>query len=216
MISLVSQSRNTVVAATSLPVTIPATAAGDALILEYGGGAGAPVTSISGGGTWQRAKSSNVSRPSEVWYCLNCSAGVTTVTVTMPSTNAMAYVQEWAGLPLTGLIAVIVDASNSVSYPSSTVCTTASVTTTQAADLIIATIKLNQTWLTGPTGGWTGFTSVALTDSVVAGYLIPGVTGTFNTSWTFAAGGTGDSVIVAFFARATGTKAASLPMIGVQ
>lgn len=213
MISMVSQSRNTVTAATSLPVTIPATTAGNALILQYGGGAGAPIVSVSGGGTWVKAKASNVARPSEVWYCLNISAGVTTVTITMASTNAMAYVQEWSGLPLSG---TVVDVSNSVSYPSSTVCTTASVTTTQAADLIIATIKLNQTWLTGPTGAWTGFTSVALTDSVVAGYLIPGATGTFNTSWTFAAGGTGDSVIVAFFAKATASQPNSITLVGCQ
>lgn len=89
---------------TSLNVAIPATAAGDTLIAVIGvaDNNGNRVSGITGGGTWVKAISGgnvNGTIETDIWYCPNISAGVTTVTVTASAAFDMAaVVQEYSGV----------------------------------------------------------------------------------------------------------------------
>ena len=88
-------------AAATLAVTIPATTAGNTLVAVVGGASTANfVTSITGGGTWAQAVASlNAgTQATEIWYCTNITAGVTSVTVNKSAIDSTAIIYEYSGV----------------------------------------------------------------------------------------------------------------------
>jgi hypothetical protein len=128
-------------------------------------------------------KSSNVDRDAEIWIAPNISGSVTSITINLGGSTSGSYtnVSEWSGLNTSGTL----DGTNSNNNTVNTI-TTGSVTTTNAADLLIACTREGgptPTFSSGPTNSWTALNSnnTALFD---AAYLIQSSTGTQSTGWT--------------------------------
>ncbi len=142
--------------ATSYNITIPATTAGNTLIAVVGAINNANiVNSITGGGTWVRAASSisASTEVTEIWYCPNVTAGVTTVTVnTSSSVGTSIAVQEYSGV----LAASPLDKTATASGSASAQSTGTTATTAAANELWIAGFSTGVTGTySGQSAGWT-------------------------------------------------------------
>lgn len=146
----------------SFNITIPSTTAGNMLTLSVGTkDAPDEVTGITGGGTWQRAVTAGTggvaSQASEIWYCMNCSAGVTSLSVTLAgNTRVVAWYGEFSGLATSAALDV-----TAATIGSSTTPSPGAITPSQANGLALGMCQFVNTSTTvssGPTG-WTRPTS---------------------------------------------------------
>jgi hypothetical protein len=189
----------------SSTITIPVTAtqAASALIMTYGGGAASNTTisSVSCTScTWVQAVSCNPSRVAEIYYALNVPAGTTTVTVVLNNINDWWFnVSEWSGLPLSGT--VIDNNQTGCTNGTGTTQTSASVTTTNRNDLIIFADRATENYSSGPTNSFVEMTQSG-DPQMLSAYYLPGVTGTYSTSYTTVSAAIYATAIVAFLPRA--------------
>jgi hypothetical protein len=190
----------------SSTVTIPvaATQNRSALIMTYGGGA-ATNTTISSvsctGCTWVQAVACNTNRVAEIYYALNVPVGTTSLTVVLNNIADWWFnVSEWSWLPLSG---TVIDNSQTgcSNGTSGTTQTSASVTTTNRNDLIIFADRASgSTYASGPTNGFVKMSQSA-NEQLLSAYYVPGVTGTYSSSFTTSGTATYDAAIVAFLPR---------------
>jgi hypothetical protein len=191
----------------SSTVTIPvaATQSGSALILTYGGGSSTNTTisSVSCTGcTWVQAISCNPSgaRVAEIYYALNVPIGTTALTVVLNSIDDWWFnVSEWSWLPLSG---TVIDNSQTgcSSGTSSATQTSASVTTTRSNDLVIFADRATENYSSGPMNGFVEMSQSA-DEQFFSAYYLPGVTGTYSSSFTTVSAAIYATAIVAFLPR---------------
>ncbi len=179
-------------AATTIPVTLSATTAGNTLVavISTRGTSTGRVSGISGGGTWSRAaESANANgTTTEIWYATNITAGVTSVTITQASLRSAAVVVEYSGI----LIASPLDQTANTTGNASAASTGTTPTTTQANELWIGGIGLTNstTTLGTPNNSFTAVTNAASTGTanlnarVYALEMIATSTGTANSGGT--------------------------------
>jgi hypothetical protein len=189
----------------SSTVTIPlaSTQPGSALILTYGGGdsSSQTISSVSCTGcTWVQAISCTQTRVVEVYYALNVPSGTTTLTVTLNSIDDWwLNVSEWSWLPTSGT-AIDNNQTGCSSGTSSATQTSASVQTTQANDLIIFADRATFAYSSGPTNGFLNLSDSG-NDQLLSAYYLPGVTGTYSSSFTTSSAAIYVTAIVAFLPR---------------
>lgn len=153
-IALVQQAQASQGTGTSLPITISAPAAGNALILICGQNS-AFVSSVSGGGvTWTLLKRSAFNfYAAEIWYGENSSGSGTTVTITLAgSTRCAALVAEFSGIKTTGSA----DASVVEANGNSTSASPGAIDPSANPALYLAGAACQNSTFTGVVGG--GFT----------------------------------------------------------
>ena len=166
------------------------------------------VVSIAGGGvtTWVKAASSNVTTDLEVWYGIVASGSSTAITVTFDAAPHIA--QSWAMefSESSGTPGGVDQTSTSTS--SGSPISSGSVTTSAAADLVIAVVARGSggsNYTGGPSDSFIRTPNNSTSDFIQVAYQIETATGTFSTSWTYASGNA-DGVIVAFLpAETSGT-----------
>lgn len=149
----------------TLAVTIPATTTGNTLVAVIGSIQGSnAVTSITGGGAWARAISSiSGSQVTEIWYCPNITAGVTSVSINKSAVDSTAIVHEYSGVLATSQL--------------DRTATAGGTATAQSSGTTAATTQANELWIggfsTGVTGTYStaasGWTTVRSFGTVVAG-----------------------------------------------
>ena len=209
-IALVGQAANTVAAATSITVT-RTTTAGNCLVavISVATGSSQPITGVTdtAGNTWSFVAAgfqSGSNTRCEIWVCPNA-ASVTSVTASKATAqNIGMNVSEWSGVKT----ASPVDVSATLGNASSTTALGASVTTTDAGDVVISGIS----WGTSPTasltaGGFTAMTTVTSNQRLSPAYRIPAATGTYQPTWTMSAAAVTGSATVALLS----TSAAPAP-----
>jgi hypothetical protein len=134
-----------------------------------------------------RTNAAGVSCSIEIWWGkVNASPG-TTVTATWDSgTSFYSHVSEWSGTDLV----TPVDAAIQANSGNSTTASTATYTSLDASDVIIAMAgSQNSTAPGAPTGSFTSLRSGgtgtgAAARAFAAAYRIPGATGNYSTTWT--------------------------------
>jgi len=189
----------------SSTVTIPvaATQSGSALIMAYGGGSNtnATISSVSCTGcTWVQAISCTQSRVAEIYYALNVPIGTTTLTVVLNNIADWWFnVSEWSWLPLSGTV-IDNNQTGCTNGTSSATQTSASVTTTNRNDLIIFADRASSAYSSGPTNGFVGMSESA-NEELLSAYYLPGVTGTYSSSFTTASTAFYATAIAAFLPR---------------
>lgn len=193
---------------TTSPITRTITAtAGAACFILIGLNNGATVSSISytagGGGTWNKAKQSNVRRDSEIWYSLNTTGGSTTASVALigSPTSAQTLFCSFTGLATTGNP---LDGTNSASGTTSP-ANTGSITPTQTNVLFLAAIRADGTVNNDPNNSFTALNSPGTNlFSRFAYRIVNGTSGSYSTQWTHVAANW-DAVIIAVKEPATTT-----------
>jgi len=137
----------------------------------------------------------------EIYYALNVPVGTTTLTVVLNSINDWWFnVTEWSWLPLSG---TVIDNSQTgcTDGTSSATQTSASVTTTNRNDLIIFADRATENYSSGPTNSFVEMTQSG-DPQMLSAYYLPGVTGTYSTSYTTVSAAIYVTAIVAFLPRA--------------
>jgi len=200
----------------TLAITVPATTANNALVVATGFYDGATVRTVSkvctDGATCAAnhtftqltgAAAANVANTllgTDIWYCTNCTAGATTITITYSGaiTTADAAYWEIAKGAATTWAADGNGAHVSNGASCSTTCTGASVTPTGTQDFCLAIIETSGTGVTvNPKTGnaaWTaGYApqptaSVAFTSGGAATALLTNASTARTPTWTTAAG----------------------------
>lgn len=181
---------------------------GNALVLNFGSNPNtATISSISEtGATWNRVTGSNTGRNSEIWLACNVSSASATITVTVGATLAgsggLGNVSEWSGLngSCPG------DTQNGATGSGNTQ-TTATLTTTNAKDLIVANTRPSGgTYSSGPTSSFIAL-NTPTANSFFPAYIIVSATGSYSTSWATTGTTTSwDASIAAFKSTASGTN----------
>jgi hypothetical protein len=179
----------------SYTCTLGSTPSNSNILIFTGGGspASTSVTPSSSNAAWVKKGSSNTNRDDEIWCATLSGTPGTTVTVTISGspTQGNAIVSEWSGWTCT-LDGVMQPNNGSSSNPA-----TATLTTTNANDLLIAVLhNQNGTFGGGPTNGFTGLTSYNA-NTMNAGYLVVSATGNYSTGWSFGSSVLWDIVLVA-------------------
>ena len=164
-----------------------AVTAGDALIaLVAMGGATASVTSISDskGNIWTKAVGALAqSRDTEIWYSLNATAGVTTVTLNLSARIAVALNLIEARWTFTS---AALDRIANTSGASKSPVTGTTATTAQANEVAIgfATTGSLIAPSCGPTNSYPGLTTITTDVSPFGVYRAENPSGALSTVWT--------------------------------
>jgi hypothetical protein len=202
--------------------SVTATASNTLIALSgvyYGGAAGTPTMTMTGGGTWvtdarnhQHFTSSNDNFSMGFASVLSATGGTATMTVTWSNsaTNSVAeaYIYEFSGMPASSIVDV---GSTPVGQQgSASPVTTPSLTNANASDVMLG---LGVTYSSGaevhgaPTNGWTmptngDETSGSALTSVTA-YLLVSSSAAQSTTWTDSPSVPWTSFIAAYIATAT-------------
>jgi hypothetical protein len=188
---------------TTLAVTVPATAAGNALVASFalatGGSKSVLSVTDSAGGTWTRGPvgfQSGSNTRVELWYRVGVPAGITSVTATLSTAaTGSVNVSEWDGVAGASPLDVQAGKGN----PASTAAPTPALTTTNADDLLVGALNYSGAATSTLSGG--GFT--ALTDYNAgnvhgrAAYRAVSTTGTYTATWTLSAATSSGTAILA-------------------
>ena len=198
-------------AATSVPVTVPATTAGNALVLVIANGSGLtnPVSGVTdtAGNAWALGSAgfqSGSNTRIEIWYALNA-ASTTQVTVTKGSAAVCAIgITEWAGVAQVGAL----DQAAGAGSATATSHTAGPVTTTFANELLIGGISFTGAAVsTLTTPGFTALTDLSNTQRGRAAYAIVSATGTYSVNWTLSAAANAGNAMVGLKSAAVSTGA---------
>jgi hypothetical protein len=202
-INFVRQASGASTTGTTLNVNIGATA-GDTLVASIAVAAGSSkqVTGVtdSTGGTWTKGPvgfQSGSNNRVEMWYRVNVPAGITRVTATLSASGvSSATVSEWSGVVDTAPVDQMAGRGNAAS----TTAATPTITTTNANDLVIASI--NYPGAVSSTLTTSGFTPLSNFNSGTstngrAAYRIVSTTGGYETSWTLSAATASGAAILA-------------------
>lgn len=173
------------------------------------------------GNTWTKAVNTTSSTGSgnraEVWYAANATA-VTSVTVTISAAQVhIANISEYSNVatvsPLDGTPQGV---SRTTCSTGGSACTSPSITTTNADDLLIAMLSVRNSGsptFTDPGSPWNALTNVnndRPSSYLRAAYQVVATTGTYSTSWGMSASDTVDTAIVAFKAAGCSPVTADL------
>lgn len=223
MITLVKQTVGQGASSANQSITATSTG-GNLLMLIYarsGGLATGAITSITdtAGNVWSVATRGAVSGATntriEVWVCPNAAA-ITSLTVNSGTAQTNAWnVLEWSGAASASPVDVA--SPDGSGQASSTTVTTVAVTTTNAADMVVAGFHSSQITTSGLTAGWTALTDFddGTAGSGRAAYQLQAATGTVGAvSWTLSSAKNAGLVTVALLpGAATGVSAqAALPV----
>lgn len=200
---------NNTSSSTSVAVTLSATTAGNLLVASVGLKDGTGVSSITGGGTWVKAVDTGfdgISQTHEIWYCENCSSGVTSVTINYAATRSAAWVGEFSGAATTNAL----DTTGSTNGTTGNTANPGpgSYTPSQATGVAImgavwantsTTISARPTGFTAPTNGnsESGAASSTGTESDTVYKIDPG-TSAINLTWTISAARTWGATAAVF------------------
>jgi len=174
--------------ATTFSVTITAPTAGNALLMAMANNSNTNPTSITGGGvTWVLARQQldGTNRSGEVWYGLNSSGSGTSVDFTYAAKgHTSVNISEWSGVATSSAL----DATNGITASSTTIDSQSVTTAIDDEVLIVAANNSNDGIApsAGPTDSFTALTYVQGNDDndLLCAYRLPGVVGTYNTTWT--------------------------------
>lgn len=188
----------------SCPVTVTATAAGNLLVAGViAANTGITISSVSGGctGAWTHATNTAVSGAgdgsSDLFYCLNSSAGATTITLTLSSGPSGPGI-VWEAHSSVGSIAVDSGAtpSGAKTDASCTSCAGTSLTLSGNNDFIVALAACGSS-CSGLTGtGWTNDLANPIGDGIGHGITTGSLTA--PATWTQSPAGTLVSNAAAF------------------
>jgi hypothetical protein len=194
--ALVQKTSNYVASTTQIQLTLNGVAAGDTLIISFGTGNAATLSSAvdSSGNTVSAAVALTTAAggPAQgIYYVQNASSGTHTVTITVSaSTNLIGFISEWSGLATSGVF----DKAAAVAGASSVSISTASITPAVSGELVIfgVTQQTSGNTFSSFTGGFTQQASYDINGpsgtwaSVVTGSAVSGGA-TSSTSDTSAA-----------------------------
>lgn len=198
--------------ATSVVVTI-STTTGNLLVanIHVNSETAITVTSVTdtASNTWTKAVNTTSSTGSgnraEIWYAANATA-VSSVTVTISAAQVVvANISEYSGVatssPLDGTPQGVSRTSCSTG---GSACTSPSLTTTNADDLLVTTLSVRNSGsptFTGPGSPWNLLTHAGNdrpSSYLKPAYQIVAATGTYSASWDMSVADTVDTAIVAF------------------
>ena len=168
-------------ASSPVTCTISAPASGNTLCVMEGASQGSAITSVSGGGvTWVAVSSSTVKFDAEIWCGPNSSGSGTTITINWSVGGTLwANTSEWSGMPTSLTKDGTARNNGTTTNPIAT-----SITTTNASDVMLATVIDPQTLSSGPTNSYTAL-NTAQANRVQHAYRIVSVTGAYSTDWTY-------------------------------
>jgi dienelactone hydrolase len=181
-------------------ITIPSTAAGNALVVAFAGASITnPISSISAAGcTWVKGIESNTNRAASIWYALNVPAGVTSLSISF--TGSPAQFVSWEVWEFSGVATTSAVSGTAAASGNSTTPTTGTITPTASRGaVVIAASRIGGAYSAGPTNGFTGVTPDGGSRTYVAYNIVASTTGSYSTGWT-AGSGAWDAVILALLA----------------
>jgi hypothetical protein len=217
-ISLVQQKNANSSSATSLAATFTtavSTTAGNVIVVVGGTSTGS-LSGVSGGGVgnWFKAQSSTTNTHIEIWYgAVDVATNTSTTPITATAATAGGMwmtVTEWNGVSLA------IDKTAAQAGTTSP-ASAGSITTTNAADLVMFGVADNTGSTYGtPTGGtWTALTAITTPEAQTTWYQIAVATATFNPTVTETAS-TWDAAILALKGCAATTSDASYVAANAQ
>lgn len=188
-------------------VTIAPSTAGSLIVVQFACNTAKSVASVSDGtNTYQLAtgtKGNTGNLGTEIWYALNVSAGITSVTVTLTATgNSMVSVEEYSGIKSSAAFDTGANQNNSGPILSP------SITPSAAGELLVASAVCDDFFITGVSSPWTTSDHETSVDGFATGYYVnaplspqqaPFVPSTSTTS--------GHSSAASFLATPTGPSA---------
>jgi hypothetical protein len=164
-------------------------------------------SNVDGAFTLDTTRYQPVSYVTTIWSRLNCSSGSHTITLSGGDTNSMLHVWEIAGVATTSALDQV-QASNP-SAASLLVTLTATATTTQADEIVIACAHATAAGLTfAPEAGYTG---ISTTDSTynrnfASQAKIVSATAAYGPSWTLNSNLAVDGIVATYKMAAAGGR----------
>lgn len=164
--------------------------------------------------SWARVGSVySVNRKIEVWLGTVSASPGTGLTFAFDHSGTDSFaggqIAQWSGL------SGVVDVTTTGASANTTTPTTASITPTGGTNvLIIAADSRIGTYSSGPTGGFTDYTSAAASQQRTAYQVVASASGSYQAVWTYSPAAAWDAVIVAFAAAGGGGGSGIAALIG--
>src|SRR6266853_3260702 len=139
----------------------------------------------------------------DTWYCQNCSAGATTVTVNFSgSCNSIVSVEEYSGVKTSGAL----DTANAL-YTAAGSTVGPSLTPSATGELLTSAALTDDFFLTGVNSPWTASDHESSVDGFAAGYYVNAPLSAQQCPFTPTTSGASVATGAVFFPAATGASA---------